>query len=192
MPESSILDERLAEIDRRLRTIQSGLVSVHDEPPAGEPAAGAGEPATGAGEPATGAGEPATGTGDPPVDASGPSPAAPASSAPGSGPARRAPEPLRLVEPAPRGDESRLSDLVEAHERLLELHRELLSQYAEVLERRAGESATVAVNAGPFTSASGVREFERALAALPGVHAVTVREYVGDDRVQVDVRLSTG
>jgi hypothetical protein len=172
MPESSILDERLAEIDRRLRTIQSGLVPVHDEPPAGEPAAAAGEP---------------------PVErAPDPSPARPESSPPGSEPAQRAPEPLRLVEPATRGDESRLSDLVEAHERLLELHRELLSQYAEVLERRAGESATVAVNAGPFTSATGVREFERALAALPGVHAVTVREYVGDDRVQVDVRLSAG
>ena len=85
-----------------------------------------------------------------------------------------------------------LAELVEAHERLLELHRELLSQYAEVLERRAGESVTVAVTAGPFTNAGSVREFERALAALPGVSAVTVREYLGEDRVQIDVQLLAG
>ena len=146
MPEPSILDERLAEIDRRLRTIQSDLAPVPDAEPVDE---------------------------------------APAPD--------REPEPLRLVEPAEPADSRRaaqLAELLEAHERLLELHRELLSQYAEVLERRAGESATVSVTAGPFTTAGTVREFERALAALPGVAAVTVREYLGDDRVQVDVRLA--
>jgi hypothetical protein len=150
MPEPSILDERLAEIDRRLRTIQSDLAPVPDAEPAEEP-----------------------------VDE------APAPD--------REPETLRLVEPAePVGSKraAQLAELLEAHERLLELHRELLSQYAEVLERRAGESATVAVTAGPFTTAGTVREFERALAALPGVTAVTVREYLSDDRVQVDVRLA--
>jgi hypothetical protein len=150
MPEPSILDERLAEIDRRLRTIQSDLVSVPDAEPAGE------EPQH----------QPAP---------------------------ERDPEPLRLVEPVQTADSGRaaqLAELLEAHERLLELHRELLSQYAEVLERRAGESATVALTAGPFATAGTVREFERALAALPGVSSVTVREYLGDDRVQVDVRLA--
>jgi hypothetical protein len=110
-------------------------------------------------------------------------------------PPRRDPEPLRLVEPTQGADLERsehLAELVEAHERLLELHRELLSQYAEVLERRAGESATVAVTAGPFATAGHVREFERALATLPGVRAVSVREYLGEDRVQVDVRLTAG
>ncbi|HEY3773439.1 MAG TPA: hypothetical protein VGL69_10625 [Solirubrobacteraceae bacterium] len=150
MPEPSILDARLAEIDRRLRTIQSDLAPVPDAESTEEPVV------------------------DEPV-------------------AERDPEPLRLVEPAEPADSGRaaqLAELLEAHERLLELHRELLSQYAEVLERRADESATVAVTAGPFTTAGTVREFERALASLPGVSAVTVREYLGDDRVQVDVRLA--
>jgi hypothetical protein len=158
MPEPSILDERLAEIDRRLRTIQSDLVSVPDTEPSDEP-----------------------------IDE-----APPPQSQPQPVPERE-PEPLRLVEPAePAGSvrAAQLAELLEAHERLLELHRELLSQYAEVLERRAGESAMVSVTAGPFATAGTVREFERALAALPGVSAVTVREYLGDDRVQVDVRLA--
>ncbi len=156
MPEPSILDERLAEIDRRLRTIQSDLAPVPDAEPADEP-----------------------------IDE------APQAQPPRS--PERELEPLRLVEPAePAGAvrAAQLAELLEAHERLLELHRELLSQYAEVLERRAGESAMVAVTAGPFATAGTLREFERALAALPGVSAVTVREYLGDDHVQVDVRLA--
>lgn len=164
MSEPSILDERLAEIDRRLRTIQSGLVPVPDEPAHDDAA-----PTEVPGDPA-----------DP--------------DEPAAAPLAGDPEPLRLVEPdepAARGATSQLADLVQAHERLLELHRELLSQYAEVLERRAGERATVAVTAGPFSSADTVREFERALAGLPGVSAVTVREYVGADRVQVDVQLTS-
>jgi hypothetical protein len=158
MPEPSILDERLAEIDRRLRTIQSDLVPVPDAAPSDEP------------------------IGDEPQSKAEPQPVP-----------EREPEPLRLVEPAEASGSVRaaqLAELLDAHERLLELHRELLSQYAEVLERRAGESAMVAVTAGPFATAGTVREFERALAALPGVSAVTVREYLGDDRVQVDVRLA--
>jgi hypothetical protein len=155
MPEPSILDERLAEIDRRLRTIQSDLVSVPDAEPSDEPIDEARQPQ--------------------------PHP----QRAP-----EREPEPLRLVEPAGSVRAAQLAELLEAHERLLELHRELLSQYAEMLERRAGETAMVAVTAGPFSTAGTVREFERALAALPGVSAVTVREYLGDDRVQVDVRLA--
>ncbi len=178
MPEPSILDERLAEIDRRLRTIQSDLVPVPD------PGLADDDPTH------------AAGTHDADADAH----AAHDADA-DAGPAgtekpvaeTREPEPLRLVEPAAPPDSGRagqLAELLEAHERLLELHRELLSQYAEVLERRAGESATVAVTAGPFTTAGTVREFERALAALPGVSAVTVREYLAGDRVQVDVRLA--
>jgi hypothetical protein len=179
MPEPSILDERLAEIDRRLRTIQSGLAPVPDEQPAEFAAQ-----------------EDAADELREPDDASEPPPpAGQLRAAPPLGVARstgRESGPIRLVERGEFGRADQLAELLEAHERLLELHRELLSQYAEVLERRAGESATVAVTAGPFTSAGTVREFERALAALPGVSAVTVREYLGDDRVQVDVRLAAG
>jgi hypothetical protein len=180
MPEPSILDERLAEIDRRLRTIQSGLVPVPDEEPAADFAA----PEAGADE-----------LREPDDAAEPPPPSGPLRAAPPLDAARatgREPAPIRLVEPGGFGRADQLAELVEAHERLLELHRELLSQYAEVLEQRAGESATVAVTAGPFMSAGTVRAFERALAALPGVSAVTVREYLGDDRVQVDVRLAAG
>lgn len=175
MPEPSILDERLAEIDRRLRTIQSGLVPVPDE---------AADERTGEAEH----------DGEPSDSAEAPAPSNHLRAAPplNEDASPRRPEPVRLVDPADRGRVEELAELVEAHERLLELHRELLSQYAEVLERRAGESATVAVTAGPFTSAAAVREFERALATLPGVGAVTVREYLSDDRVQVDVRLAVG
>ena len=150
MPELSIFDERLAEIDRRLRMIQSGL----------EPVA--------------------------PVDTLD-VPMAPPEPLPAPTPLRaarvQAEEPAELL--------ARLNELQDAHERLLELHRELLSQYAEVLESRvagpAGAGATV--TAGPFSSAAAVRQFEQVLAALPGVGAVAVREYLGADRVALDVRL---
>ena len=183
MPEPSILDERLAEIDRRLRTIQSGLVPVPDQAPLDD------ERSLHDDGPLDG---------EQPIDAGEPIGAGP-SAAPvfaGDRPPGRGPEPLHLVAPGepagPGSPAAQLAELVEAHERLLELHRELLSQYAEVLERRAGESVTVAVTAGPFTNAGSVREFERALATLPGVSTVTVREYLGEDRVQIDVQLLAG
>jgi hypothetical protein len=162
MPEPSILDERLAEIDRRLRSIQSDLTPVDIEPPLDiEPP-------------------------PPPLDREPPPPV----------PLRPAPTlvdatPLPVPSLAPEITEltARLVALTDAHERLLELHRELLSQYADMLERRAAETTTLAVTAGPFSTTAAVRAFEDALAALPGVSGVAVREFTGDDRVQVDVRL---
>jgi hypothetical protein len=154
MPEPSILDERLAEIDRRLRSIQSDLKPVEAEPAVER------QPPP------------------PPVPLR-PAPAL-VGVAPQSAPSR-GPEIAELT--------GRLVALTDAHERLLELHRELLSQYAEVLERRAAETATLAVTAGPFSTTGAVRAFEHALAGLPGVSGVAVREFLGDDRVQVDVRL---
>jgi hypothetical protein len=172
MPEPSILDARLAEIDRRLRMIQSGL-------------------------------EPVQAEGDLELD-----PVAQALEEPPLTP----PTPLRSAPSPARADESansvpgsgdtaaliaHLHELGEAHERLLELHRELLSQYAELLERRAGKTtaatsseAVASVTAGPFTTPAAVREFQRALSSLPGVTGVSVREFVGTDRVALDVRLA--
>jgi hypothetical protein len=160
MPEPSIIDARLAEIDRRLRTIQTGLK-------AAEPALGDLDPVAQAPE------EPPL----PPPTPLRPGPA-PASGAPGEPGALEADV---IVD--------RLRALSEAHERLLELHRDLLAQYAGMLEHRAAPSATASVTAGPFADAASVRDFEQGLATLPGVIAVTVREFLGPDRVALEVTL---
>ncbi|HLI59832.1 MAG TPA: hypothetical protein VKV21_09235 [Solirubrobacteraceae bacterium] len=189
MSEPSILDARLAEIDRRLRTIQSGLAPVPDDD-VGEERVEPPESARGRDPEPLRLVDPGPGnaaTADEPSAAD----AAPAAEAVrAAADAARAAEAVRAAEAEQAAQAGRFAELVEAHERLLELHRELLSQYAEVLERRAAEGASLAVAAGPFVSAGAVREFERALAALPGVSAVTVREYLGEDRVQVDVQLA--
>jgi hypothetical protein len=143
MPEPSIIDARLAEIDRRLRTIQTGLKPTEPSPPAPVPLHAA-----------------------PDLD----------------------PEPER--DDATEALVDRLGALGEAHERLLELHRELLEQYARVLERTAAQAATASVTAGPFADGAAVDAFERGLATLPGVAAVTVREYLGADRVALEVTLA--
>jgi hypothetical protein len=71
------------------------------------------------------------------------------------------------------------------------------------IDRRLGEiqdqliSATheghpardLVISAGPFTGTGGLRAFERALSVMPGVRDVIVREYAGEDRAIVDVRL---
>ena len=158
MPEPSILDERLAEIDRRLRSIPSDLKPVETEAET-----------------------------EPEAERQSPPPPVPLRPAPAL--VEGAPEPPPSRAPEIADLTARLAALTDAHERLLELHRELLSQYAEVLERRAAETATLAVTAGPFSTTGAVRAFEDALAALPGVGGVAVREFLGDDRVQVDVRL---
>ncbi len=189
MPEPSILDERLAEIDRRLRVIQSGLVSVEEAEPAPETDDGpVGDDAPFGGDAPVGFRVPAEV--DPPPRGPDPESALAPEPEPPARPPIRTPGALRAVTLAPPAPaDERLAELVEAHERMLELHRELLSQYAEVLERRAADT-TLAVTAGPFSTAAAVREFERALGALPGVDGVVVREYPGEDRVQLDVRLT--
>jgi erythromycin esterase-like protein len=165
MPEPSILDARLAEIDRRLRMIQSGLEPVRDEhdgraapePPALDPLE----------------------------------------------PVQRAPvpeNPLRAARvPPPPGhagsrDEevaaltARLSELTTAHERLLATTQNLLIEQADMLARAA---PSVSVTAGPFTDMTALQEFRNALAELPQVREVTVREYVGSEGAVLDVHLRT-
>jgi hypothetical protein len=161
MPEPSIIDARLAEIDRRLRTIQTGLK-------AAEPAVGDLDPVAQALE-------------EPPLPPPTPLRPTPASATSGEAGKPEALEADVLVD--------RLRALSEAHERLLELHRDLLAQYAGVLEHRAAPSATASVTAGPFADAASVRAFEQGLATLPGVAAVTVREFLGPDRVALEVTL---
>jgi hypothetical protein len=181
----SILDARLAEIDKRLRTIQTGLVT--------EPAAAATAPVE-AEVP-----EVSEVTEVPPEK---PAPALP--------PRVEVPEPgaptagLHAV-PPPVADESlaeavdELRSLAATHESLLVSMRGLLADYERALtEARtvpaaappAGYVRSLSVTAGPFASTEAVRGFERALSALPGVQAVELRGYEGGDRAIVDVHLS--
>jgi hypothetical protein len=80
---------------------------------------------------------------------------------------------------------------------------EELDRWLAELDRRLGEiqadlssaapsgqrSGDLVVSAGPFESTDGLRAFERALADMAGVREVMVREYAGEDRAIVDVRL---
>jgi hypothetical protein len=199
-PQISILDARLAEIDKRLRTIQTGLV-------------------TDAAAPADATVTPADAT----VTATPTATGRPATDTPSELPPRvEVPEPgssgagLRAV-PAPAADRSlaeavdELRELAVTHENLLGSMRVLLSDYERALaEARsapagraladtrsapagaaAGEEVrSLTVTAGPFIGTEAVREFEQALAALPGVGGVELRGYEGGNRAIVDVHLS--
>jgi hypothetical protein len=190
MPEPSILDARLAEIDRRLRTIQSGLA------PAAEP------------------GPPPRAAAPPPVSPSAPPP--PGSSAavsapppPGSSAAVSAPAVSPSVQlaaapslPPPAGADleasrllTRLRELTEAHQQLLAGARELLAGYTDASSRRPAAPAPlrpagpVSVAAGPFTTIEALRRFESSVSELPEVREVVLREYVGEDRAVLEVHL---
>jgi hypothetical protein len=172
MPEPSILDARLAEIDRRLRMIQSGLEPVRDdhdrlaapEPPQLDP-----------------------------LETGGREPVAPT-------PLRAARMALPLGQ-ADSGDEevavltARLSELTTAHERLTTAHERLLATTQNLLVEQADMLAratpSVSVTAGPFTDMVALQEFRNALAELPQVREVTVREYVGSEGAVLDVHLRT-
>jgi hypothetical protein len=181
MSEPSILDARLAEIDRRLRMIQSGLAPVDDVPddPVVEP---------------------------PPAVPDALTPSVPDLLEPPPPPpsliARRlAPPPPPRVAADPeardreagrdRDDEiavltARLSELTAAHERLLATTQDLLIEQADLLARAA---PAVSVAAGPFTDTPALQAFQRALSGLPQVREVAVREYVGSEGVILDVHL---
>jgi hypothetical protein len=205
-PQISILDARLAEIDRRLRTIQTGLVTDAAAP------AGAAARVTAAPGPA-----PAPAPGPAP----GPAPAAPAAAPsptlpPAADPASELPPRVAVPEPGssaaglravvpPAGDQSlaeaigELHELAVAHENLFGSMRVLLSDYGRALaEARSAPAAaaggedvrSLTVTAGPFTGTEAVRGFEEALAALPGVREVELRGYEGGNRAIVDVHLS--
>lgn len=164
MPELSILDARLAEIDRRLRMIQSGLEPVpdasfteieHTDQLPGSSESDRWRPV---------------------------------------GPLRAAPPPpLPLSSPTPGTDDSeiaaltaRLRELTAVQERLLTATRDLLVEHAEVLARVI---PTLGVCAGPFADTATLQEFQRALGDLPQVRDVMVREYAGAERAVLDVHL---
>jgi hypothetical protein len=85
-----------------------------------------------------------------------------------------------------------ISSLIAAMRALLDGYESVLAGAGRPPARPALPGARghgVAVAAGPFATPSELQSFTDALASLPGVAAVSVREYVGDDRVVLEVRL---
>jgi hypothetical protein len=74
--------------------------------------------------------------------------------------------------------------LADIDRRLGEIQAELI-----LAAREARPARDLVITAGPFTGTDGLRAFERALSVIPGVREVIVREYAGEDRAIVDVRL---
>lgn len=178
-PEISILDARLAEIDRRLSTIQTGLardISTQGrEEPHGEPAA-----------------EPRSDPLPPRVDV----PETPPPSTPA--PRARPPDPAPPLERPPQAAPplvEQLRALVDTQERVLRRTQELLSAYERILARLPAtppDGSAVrefSVSAGPFSSTEALRGFEQTLEKIPEVREVSVRGYEGEDRAIVDVHL---
>jgi hypothetical protein len=60
---------------------------------------------------------------------------------------------------------------------------------ADVRSTRADAATAATVSAGPFASIPELREFERRLAAIPGVSDVRVRGFDGADRAIIEVTL---
>jgi hypothetical protein len=161
MPEPSILDARLAEIDRRLRMIQSGLEPVPDA-------------------------EVGLGLGGGPAPLE-PAPLPPAPSLRTAPPPPPPPPvPPRVADPEIAMLAARLHELTAAQERLLAATQDLLVEHADVLSRVA---PMVGVSAGPFTDTDALQDFKRAVAKLPQVRDVAVREYAGNERAVLDVHL---
>jgi hypothetical protein len=181
MSEISIFDARLAEIDRRLSRIQTGLAEVQrSEGESSGPTLGqADEPAV----------DPVGGL-PPRVEV--PEPGASVRPTPGA-PIR---PPGASVRPAPgtrsSGDTAELlaglRQLTEVHERLLDSTRGLLTAYERTLAQLQ-EPSSVSVSAGPLASTQALRAFAETLERLPVVRDVEVRGYEGGDRVIVDVHL---
>jgi hypothetical protein len=167
MPEPSLLDVRLAEIDRRLRLIQSGLEPVDEPGGAAEPEA---EPE--ARHPSLPPEPPEPRLLRPPVFHTG------VTGAGGHAIGDDGPAIATLT--------ARLHELAAVHERLLSATQELLIDHADALARAA---PVIGVSAGPFADPAEVEAFRGALAALPQVGEVAVREYAGDERVVLDVHL---
>jgi hypothetical protein len=108
--------------------------------------------------------------------------------------------------PPPSAARTPVSDpqtLVELTTRLLASTRELLAGYEHIVAqsaapppvrrrrvaRAAPDASDLTLAAGPFASLDALREFEAAVAGLPGVREVAVQAYEGTDRAVIEVRL---
>lgn len=189
-PQISILDARLAEIDRRLRTIQTGL--------AGDAGTASGSGAGLAPKIAVPEPEGRSGLARRPVALAPPVP----------GETRDEEE---LADEDPGLIIAELRGLISDHARLLDAMGVVLASGERLLARvdalapapvpadtgspsqgtaGAGSPSQLTVVAGPFASLHSVRDFERSLETLPNVASVQARGYEGGDRAVVDVRLA--
>ena len=168
-PQISILDARLAEIDRRLRTIQTGLA---DEPADSAP------PRHLTPEPVL----------PPRVELA--EAVLPADPAPDDGELvsqlrSLAAEHERLLES--------LRALAQPHSAPAQPHSAPAQPHGALAqpERRVVPAAgpVVGLSIGPLASTDALRSFERALADLPGVATVELRGFEGGDRALLDVNL---
>jgi hypothetical protein len=205
-PQISILDARLAEIDRRLGAIQTGLLEAEGGPPHDRPAR---PPLAVAERPPPSVAErppPSVAERPPPSVAERPPPSV-AELPPTDLPPRvEIPHPLTAAGTFARRSNAtdtsdataavvaELGQLATAHARMLESLQKLVSSYERVLARIESRPPTVSptqfsVSAGPFPSTEALRGFERTLARIPEVREVQVRGYEGGDRAIVDVRL---
>ena len=181
-PQISILDARLAEIDRRLSTIQTGLVpdlsGTRSTPPTSLRLAATAELPQRVEVPEPEEPEP-------------PSHATPQAAGLAASPARGlAGSPAAGL--AELGAE--LRRIAAVQERLLASTSELVSAYELVLARLSCAEAAPAlqqfsVSAGPFPSTEALRRFEQTLSQIPEVREVSVRGYEGGDRAIVDVQM---
>ncbi len=196
-PQISILDARLAEIDRRLRTIQTDLADDSGV----EPESGAGlAPRIAVPEPGeTG------GIAEGPVAPAPPEPARPNEpddeAVGGGSAADRGPDedPTLII--------AELRGLISDHARLLDGMGDLLARGERLLApadapvlaegpsrgqppAAPASAPPVTVTAGPFSSLEAVRGFERSLQLLPNVVSVHARGFEGGDRAVIDVHLS--
>jgi hypothetical protein len=96
-------------------------------------------------------------------------------------------------------DSPNVETRLEAMERrLAEIQQELapdvppssVPEPAPAPDPAASPAAAVEVSAGPFPSMDALREFERAIAALPGVREVAVRGYESGNRAIIEVQLA--
>jgi hypothetical protein len=158
-PEISILDARLAEIDRRLHSIQTGLVE--DEPRARPPRLP----------------PPVAVPGERPRSAPPPLPPADAHSA--------AELLIRLREVTAEQEDL----LASMHRLLGTLQRVATTPATPAGEAAATARQAVSISAGPFTSTEALRAFRTALEALPGVRRVELRGFEGVDLAVLEVHL---
>jgi hypothetical protein len=186
-PEPSF-ETRLESMERRLADIQRELAP---EPQAGR------EPAPEATSPGKAA-------------SAGPAPlrllAVPGSERPGPRPAPARPEPPPPTPPPPdrpaterpgtepTRDSPEFELLGTMYSELLASVRRLLDGYEAALRQLSQHSPTPAgdpieITAGPFRDTEALREFQRALARLPGVREVALRGYQSGNRAILEVQL---
>lgn len=164
-PQISILDARLAEIDQRLRRIQTGLVTeTGPEPPAPQAAV------------------PSRAELPPRVEVPEPGSSVVVAE-------------LRQLAVTQEGLLASMRQALSALEFVLgqasavAAGSEARSPGGARPSAPGRSNASVTVTAGPFPSTEAVRGFAGALSGLPGVGEVEVRGYEGGDRAIVDVRL---